>query len=435
MLFPCILAKIRIFAGEKLGLVMSRLIIRNVGPIKSVDIRLNKVNVFIGPQGSGKSTIAKIISFCSWLEKVNEATNRTAADGLIKRLGSFHHMEEFFSEKSVILYVGDNVIFAYNWKDVNAIPIPKSFGEYNSITYNKKEIVLSAVDKHVNPKVVYIPAERNFVSAVPNLKDYSDKKDNLQSFVNDWFDAKRHYTKESPIPVTNLGLGYYYNKGVDRDYLTMGKDGVIPLTSASSGFQSIVPLAVLVKWLSSGIYEENKPFSPAENERVRNILAHLSGNANETEAELVERLRGFIQGRVYSHTQFIVEEPEQNLFPQTQMDLLYHLISEINHGRNHHLVMTTHSPYILYALNNCMLAYLVKDKVDKEVVLQIESMKHALNPEDVSVWSIKDGCVRNDKNEPHKTIQDARGLIRKNYFNEVMRQVMGDFNSLLEYDE
>ena len=26
-------------------------------------------------------------------------------------------------------------------------------------------------------------------------------------------------------------------------------------------------------------------------------------------------------------------------------------------------------------------------------------------------------------------------LIRKNYFNEVMRQVMSDFNKLLEYDD
>lgn len=414
---------------------MRRLIIRNVGPIKSLDIRLNKINVFIGPQGSGKSTIAKIISFCSWLEKVNEATERAAVDGLIKRLGMFHHMEEYFTEKSVILYVGDNVVFAYNWEENKAIPVPKSFGEFNPSSFKKNEIIFTSVNKVVNPKVVYIPAERNFVSAVPNLKDYSDKNDSLQCFVNDWFDAKRHYTKESPMPVTNLGLGYYYNKGVDRDYLTMGKDGTIPLTSASSGFQSIVPLAVLLKWLSSGIYEENKPFSPAENERVRNILAHLSGNTNESEAELVERLRGFIQGRVYSHTQFIVEEPEQNLFPQTQMDLLYHLISEINHGRNHRLVMTTHSPYVLYALNNCMLAYLVKDNVDEESASQIECMKYALNPADVSVWSINDGCVRNDKNKPHKTIQDDRGLIRKNYFNEVMRQVMNDFNSLLEYDD
>ena len=414
---------------------MSRLIINNVGPIKSVDIRLNKVNVFIGPQGSGKSTIAKIVSFCSWLEKVNEATDRAAVDGLIKRLGAFHRMEDYFNEKSEILYEGDNVVFAYNWKDGNAIPIPKRFGKFNTVHLHEKEFIFTAVDKVVNPKVVYIPAERNFVSAVPNLRDYSDKKDNLQSFVNDWFDAKRHYTKDSPMPVTNLGLGYFYNKGIDRDFLSMGSEVMIPLTSASSGFQSIVPLAVLVKWLSTGIYEENKPFSPAEIERVRNILAHLSDNTSGSDIELLDRLRGFMQGRVYSHTQFIIEEPEQNLFPQTQMDLLYHLISEINHGRNHRLVMTTHSPYILYALNNCMLAYLVKDRLDAETVETIQSAQYALNPGDVSVWSIKDGCVRNDKGERHKTIQDKRGLIRKNYFNEVMRQVMSDFNKLLEYDE
>ena len=414
---------------------MGRLIIRNVGPIKSVDIRLNKVNVFIGPQGSGKSTIAKIISFCSWLEKVNEETHRAAVDGLIKRLGTFHHMNEYFSDKSVILYEGDNVVFAYNWKSSDAIPISKTIQEHNVEHFHEREVLFYTINKVVNPKVVYIPAERNFVSAVPTLKNYSDKNDNLQSFVNDWFDAKRHYTKESPMPITNLGLGYYYNKGLDIDYLKLGPQDPIPLTSASSGFQSIVPLTVLIKWLSSGIYGENKPFSPAENERVRNILAHLSGNANENETELIERLRGFIQGRVYSHTQFIVEEPEQNLFPQTQMDLLHHLISEINHGRNHRLVLTTHSPYVLYALNNCLMAFLVKEKIDKETAATIDSVKYALDPHTVSVWSIKDGYLRNDKNEPHKTIQDDRGLIRKNYFNEVMRQVMGDFNKLLEYDD
>ena len=413
---------------------MRRLIIRHVGPIRSIDIRLNKVNVFIGPQGSGKSTIAKIISFCSWMEKVNDATDRAVTDGLIKRLSSFHHMDEYFTDKSVILYIGDNVAFAYNWKNEDSIPLLKKFQKDSVDHFHEREVVFYTDDKVVNPKVVYIPAERNFVSAVPTLKDYSDKNDNLQSFVNDWFDAKRHYTRENPMPVTNLGLGYYYNKGSDRDFLTLDVKTSIPLTSASSGYQSIVPLTVLVKWLSSGIYEENKPFSPAENERVRDILAHLSESSKQIDAEMVERLSGFIQGRVYSHTQFIVEEPEQNLFPQTQMDLMYHLLTEINHGRNHRLVLTTHSPYILYALNNCLLAFLVKDKIDEETAKTIDGAKYAMNPNDVSVWSIKDGCVRNDKNEPHKTIQDKRGLIRKNYFNEVMRQVMGDFNKLLEYD-
>ena len=168
---------------------------------------------------------------------------------------------------------------------------------------------------------------------------------------------------------------------------------------------------------------------------MRNILSHLSGDAKESELELLERLRGFIQGRVYSHTQFVIEEPCQNLFPKTQMDLLYYLISEIIHGRNHRLVMTTHSPYILYALNNCMLAYLVGDKVDKEMAAKIECLPYALNPKDVSVWALQDGYVRDANGQANNTIQDERGLVRKNYFNEVMRQVMGDFNKLLEYDD
>ena len=53
---------------------MQYLEIRNVGPIESVQIELKRFNVFIGAQSIGKSTIAKIFSTCSWLEK-EAATN------------------------------------------------------------------------------------------------------------------------------------------------------------------------------------------------------------------------------------------------------------------------------------------------------------------------------------------------------------------------
>ena len=48
---------------------MAHFIIKNIGPINHTEFDLNRVNVFIGPQSVGKSTIAKIISFCLWLEK------------------------------------------------------------------------------------------------------------------------------------------------------------------------------------------------------------------------------------------------------------------------------------------------------------------------------------------------------------------------------
>jgi predicted ATPase len=41
---------------------MRRLIIKNFGPISDVDIEMKKYNFFIGGQGVGKSTIAKL--FC-----------------------------------------------------------------------------------------------------------------------------------------------------------------------------------------------------------------------------------------------------------------------------------------------------------------------------------------------------------------------------------
>ena len=54
---------------------MSKIRIKNFGPIKEgfqenngwIDIK--KVTLFIGNQGSGKSTVAKLISTFTWLEK------------------------------------------------------------------------------------------------------------------------------------------------------------------------------------------------------------------------------------------------------------------------------------------------------------------------------------------------------------------------------
>ena len=411
---------------------MARLIVRNIGPIKDVDIELKKVNVFIGPQGCGKSTLAKIVSFCSWMEKENENTDRIIKAGLISTLTKYHRIEGYFHEDSQLAYVGDNVSLFCNFPE----PFPMSWKGFSpEPLYNDGEFVFYNTEKSVNPKVSYIPAERNFVSVVPNLKKYSEKDDSLQNFVNDWFEAKRGYTEKKPLKIDLLGIQYYYNAKNDSDFIVI--DGqLIRLDQSSSGYQSVVPLMALLSYLSTFIYEENKPFSPAENEKMREILSRVSSEkGGDMEQKVIDRIRGFLQGKVFTHTQFVIEEPEQNLFPQTQIDLLYHLISEINHGRNHRLLLTTHSPYVLYALNNCLMAYLVKDNIDKENAATIDSMRYALNPEDVSVWSIKDGSVRNDKNESHRTIQDERGLIRKNYFNEVMRQVMSDFNKLLEYDD
>lgn len=43
----------------------------------------------------------------------------------------------------------------------------------------------------------------------------------------------------------------------------------------------------------------------------------------------------------------IVEEPEQNLFPVSQRNMLYSLLEFNNYSAENKLVITTHSPYII----------------------------------------------------------------------------------------
>ena len=46
-----------------------RLIINDFGPIKYIDLPIKRVNILIGDQGTGKSTVAKLISTFTWIEK------------------------------------------------------------------------------------------------------------------------------------------------------------------------------------------------------------------------------------------------------------------------------------------------------------------------------------------------------------------------------
>ena len=214
---------------------------------------------------------------------------------------------------------------------------------------------------------------------------------------------------------------------------------IVRLSQSSSGFQSVVPLMALLSYLSSTIYEENKPFSPAENEQMREILSHVSSEAKDgMQQKLIDRIKGFLQGKVYTHTQFVVEEPEQNLFPNTQCQLMYHLLNCMNHGKAHRAVITTHSPYILYALNNCLLANIVKENIpiEEKGELNISCADVVISPDDVGVWEIEKGSMKiYGERSVNSTIQDKDGLVRQNYFNSVMGDIMRDFNNLLMYKD
>lgn len=403
---------------------MRKLIVKNVGPIKYADIELAKVNVFVGPQGAGKSTLAKIISFCSWLEK-HRADDIVFLDA-VSKLKSYHRLATYFCAESRIYYKGDDIIYCYGW-NADAIPVPDIFEVASVFSPNEKETFFFGVGKNTNPKVIYIPAERNFVASVPNLQNYNEDADSLQGFVVDWYNAKRHYTSSTPLPVLNLDIKFYSSENTP-DCIILKNGQSVPLAASASGYQSIIPMLTVVDWLSNGIYKIDKPFSPSEREKIMATLENIRSQQSVEELEqLKKRLVGFIEGKIYTHTQFVIEEPEQNLFPQTQKDLVYYLVSALDHGKNHHLVMTTHSPYILSALNNLLYAHKVAQQDKKELVCDIIPESSWLDFKQTRAYFVNDGGVSG-------IMDEETGMVSAETIDSISDTLNREFEQLLDIE-
>lgn len=407
---------------------MNRIEIKNIGPIKNVDLELNKVNILMGPQSSGKSTIAKIISFCQWAEK------RYLLDGnfeydVNEQLLEFHRLSEnYFSDSSVFIYTSDFITISYKGKKLK-----KSFRKKKTNKIYKKS------------KNIYIPSERNFVSVIPNLAKYKETNDNIMSFVYDWFTAKRIFNNANNLKVLNLDIKFYTKSENDSDILLLKNNKEIQLREGSSGLQSIIPLIVLIEYLTEFIYNRQTSNSVEEKDALKNFLVkNLSkiidfnkysndlsklDNLDLDNDDLIKIINSYQRAKSlerYHFTNFIIEEPEQNLFPTTQRDLINYLFNKMNDDKEHSLLLTTHSPYILYAINNCLMGYNIKNKVQSEELEDIQNEKSWINPDVVSIWQVQDGTLVSVKDLQTKTVT-------KHYFNEITKDIMDEYFEMLSY--
>lgn len=406
---------------------MLQLTINQVGPIKNITLNLNKFNVLIGPQSSGKSTIAKVISFCLWLEKdvlMHRDSNYVDRTFIEKQLLEFHKLKNYLNEGYAITFHGEIIKFIYSKEQCN-VQLNKGF-ELCKIG-----------------KIAYIPAERNAVT-LPNITSLKMPENNTRSFIFDWLEIHQKFQKQNAIDLLKLKLKYYYEEASQKDIIILENGKEIMLEEASSGLQSVVPLYVYMYYLTHWVYDHKEDISFDKEERIKRILAKElsktitigskeSSLTKETFDFLIEQQIALKENLSHPHySNIILEEPELNLFPETQKELIYDMLGMINNSRDR-IIMTTHSPYLLYAINNCMLCYLAEKNIPEEdEELQI-MRKSKINPEDVSVWEIKEGSFTPYKDNRNYTIQDSRGLIRTNYFDRIMKNIMADFSSLMDY--
>ena len=255
---------------------------------------------------------------------------------------------------------------------------------------------------------------------LPELQGFEFGQTNLRSFLFDWFYAREYYVPENKTDILNLGVRYYYDseqlKQKDRIEHVNGNPYRIALASASSGLQSVVPLLVMLQYYTGEYfhsYEEKISFDGGK--RTKDILTVLLDKyvLKKIKPNLVGEERGIIMEQVteglkrerskylplmsnyfeaYSRlliperSTFIIEEPEQNLYPSTQMDLLDLLVTlckgERKRKRKHGFTITTHSPYILNRLN------LLVKRFDAGAVDEAN-----LEWDEIAVWAVENGEV------------------------------------------
>lgn len=261
-----------------------KLVIQNFGAISRADICLKKYNVFIGEQGAGKSTIAKLITI------FEDYATKHRADSKPNLLPSFE-------EYNIASYFNKDTYIHFTWEE-------------GSILYQDNEFALEAVGlidgKEDAVKNLYIPAERFFVSTFSSslatlVLNKAPIPNTLLSFASVFEKAKKKFPNYH-VPIFNLLL--QTDKSNETLYLKES-DKTIPFKDASSGIQSVIPLLMVLDYAM-----EEKEFN-----------------------------------------QFVIEEPELNLFPQTQVKLLQQIIRKCPKA-----TLTTHSPYLLAAFNNLIQA-------------------------------------------------------------------------------
>lgn len=418
---------------------MRHLIIKNIGPVVEVDIELKRINVLIGLQSSGKSTINKIACYCSWVEK--EIATTQSADYFLEegvfesRLVVFHKLAGFILADAVIQYETEVMRFSFSKKE-------------NRFSFEWKEKW-----NYVRPKMIYIPAERNVVASIPNWFEVKLEENNIRSFMQDWEEARTYYGGEQ-LEMLHLGVRYAFDPASRKDRVFLSDDKSIDFTNTSSGLQSLIPLMVVLQYVSEDVFSVERKDSTIKDLSNQKLIDKLYSIILSDAAKIEDGFQTLssiysisIRNRVYEFmdkqsslmfqriarnltfpqfSNIFLEEPEQNLFPFTQRDLVKHLINLINKERKHHLFITTHSPYILTSLNNLLYAGKVGE-LKGEAVNKIISENYWIQFAEIGAWFVADGRVSS-------ILDKEQEMIKAEAVDGVSSELNREFDQLMDLE-
>jgi len=321
---------------------MLHLTVKNFGVLENIEIELNKTNLFIGDNGSGKSVLAKLITIITSYDNYSD-----------------DFLEEF--TKFDINFIKDNTFIKYCEGQKTILTI-----ENKKITFSSEVLKTLADSSKANDFLKsfsnpqnffisqYIPAERNLISLL-NKSIFSlvaaniPLPKNLISFAGEYEKAKNSINK-----LDLLNMKYISKNGQDRIYYD--DKSYLPLENSSSGIQTALPLYLTLKYFNEKHYHN-----------------------------------------------VIIEEPEQNLYPTSQIKTIKYIVE--NSCDNLYLMThSPYILSILNILIFAHKASNANETL-KEKISNIIPSEQQINPDEFSAYLIENGISKSIKGKSTGMIQ------------------------------
>jgi predicted ATPase len=432
---------------------MQRIEIKNFGPVKELNLDINDFSVLIGPQASGKSTIAKTIFF---FKSLNDDLVKYFIDSIDKRdfsksagtyaksirqkyldyFGASTHLSglhlKYFYTETVWISISIETnhkyitpIFSDKFKESfkglvdEADVFSKALGQRNPSLLTSKDLLQIDNDKRKfinyikgkcniifqdDRELIFIPAGRSLLATL---------SDQLQ-FIN-------------PRNIDFLMRTFLDKINIVRPIFNKSLSDIIKerrlLTQYNIDYSKTKLAEEIISKILKGKYQYDQ-----DGEKIfydSNKYVRLSFSSSGQQESLWILLLLFIIILEKQNVFIVIEEPEAHLFPEAQKEIS-NLIALMSNIEKSQVIITTHSPYILAAINNLIFANKIGAIKEEEVSAKINKNLW-INRDKVYAALVANGQVKD-------IIDSELNIIQQENIDSVSSTINDEFDFLFQFE-
>ena len=393
------------------------LTIKKLGPLKNAKIEPRPLTVIIGPQASGKSLIAQCLYFFRGLETHlarNYASDREKKKGWQARI-----IQSFLDKLRGVPFAHfaeGSAVLSYRYDRLNEpwqVAIDEESKKVALSTRLREQITTWHYDweesktsliKSIAHHHIFIPTERSIFTRLQGKAPSVLYNLDIQPYPSLQF---AEYLEKAKFSFSS-----YFENTPQIKYGEGPKFIRQCQINALSG-EAYVPKADTRTW-KWRIDRSNSANLSEPNYKILPVEAASSGQMEGWPFFVVASTYGL---NLMVQASFYFEEPETHLHPAAQIEVI-NSIGFLVGQRGRTFVITTHSPFILYIINNMIMRYLATGEKFKD-------NKVALNPDDVAVYRIVGGKCEEILD------RDDTKLIPETELDDVANQLGSEFDELL----